>query len=118
MFAFSNHKSHIFLHVYINFFHILEFPGIFFHFPKITRKRSGFPGIQEISFKVETLTDTPILYLGDGVIVFQDRLGDAEVLPISVSSDANREGTFHLVCTAERISEVFLNTLGRSPQTK
>ena len=39
-------------------FHILEFPGIswnFFHFPKITRKRSGFPGIREISFKVETL---------------------------------------------------------------
>ena len=27
----------------------------FFHFPKITRKRSGFPGIREISFKVETL---------------------------------------------------------------
>ena len=29
-----------------------------FHFPKITRKQSGFPGIQEISFKVETLTNT------------------------------------------------------------
>ena len=27
----------------------------FFHFPKITRKRSGFLGIREISFKVETL---------------------------------------------------------------
>ena len=27
-----------------------------FHFPKITPKRSGFPKIQEISFKVETLT--------------------------------------------------------------
>jgi len=27
----------------------------FFNFPKITRKRSGFPGIQEISFEVETL---------------------------------------------------------------
>ena len=26
-----------------------------FHFPKITRKRSGFPRIREISFKVETL---------------------------------------------------------------
>ena len=38
--------------------HILEFARNFlefFHFPKITRKRSGFPGIREISFKVETL---------------------------------------------------------------
>ena len=38
-------------------FHIFEFPefpGIF-HLLKITQKRSGFPGIQEISFKVETL---------------------------------------------------------------
>ena len=56
-FAFSNHKSHIFLHVYVDFpiFHNFpQFPGIFC-FPKITRKRSGFLGIQEISFKVETL---------------------------------------------------------------
>ena len=43
--AFSNHKSHIFLHVNICFPYswisqnFLEF----FHFPKVTRKRSGFP---------------------------------------------------------------------------
>ena len=39
-------------------FHILQFLWNFlefFHFPKITRKWSGFPGIWEISFKVETL---------------------------------------------------------------
>ena len=56
--AFSSHNSHICLHVYVYNFHIIEFPGIswnFFHLLKITRKRSGFPGIQEISFKVETL---------------------------------------------------------------
>ena len=35
--------------------HILEFMELF-HFPKITQKRSRFPGILEISFKVETLT--------------------------------------------------------------
>ena len=28
----------------------------FFHFPEITWKTSGFPGIREISFKVETLS--------------------------------------------------------------
>ena len=53
--AFSNHKSHTFLHVYIYIFHILEFPGII-SFPEITRKRSGFPRSREISFKVETLS--------------------------------------------------------------
>ena len=57
-FAFSNHKSHIFLHVYMYFPYssisqnFLEL----FHFPKITRKWLGFPGIREISFKVETLS--------------------------------------------------------------
>ena len=35
-------------------FHILQFPGII-SFPKITRKQSEFPRIQEIFLKVETL---------------------------------------------------------------
>ena len=44
----------IFFYMSTHIFHSLEFPGIV-HFPKITRKLSGFPGIRENSFKVETL---------------------------------------------------------------
>ena len=40
----------MFIHISI-FFNFLEF----LHFPKITQKRSGFPRIQEFSFKVEIL---------------------------------------------------------------
>ena len=39
------------LHTFSIFLNFLEL----FHFPKITRKRSGFPEILEISFNVETL---------------------------------------------------------------
>ena len=37
-------------HIFLNFLEL-------FHFLKITRKRSGFLRIQEISFKVETLNE-------------------------------------------------------------
>ena len=56
-FAFSNHKCHncfSWSHVssiFLNFSEFLEY----FNFPEITLKESGFPTIQEISFKVGTL---------------------------------------------------------------
>ena len=55
--SFSNHKSHIFLHVYIYFSYSWIFWKFLelFNILKITLKWSGFPRIQEISFKVETL---------------------------------------------------------------
>ena len=45
----------IFFYMFVCDFNILEVPGIISFPKKITRKRSGFPGIREISFKVETL---------------------------------------------------------------
>ena len=47
-------SSHIFQHVYILFSTFLNFLDLF-HFQRIIRKQSGFLGIREISFKVETL---------------------------------------------------------------
>ena len=46
-----------FFYMFTYIFHILKFSGII-SFPEITRKWSGFPGIQKISFKVETLSRT------------------------------------------------------------
>ena len=119
---FQNHKSHIFLHVYIDFprswisRNFLEFV----HFPEITRKESGFPGIWEISFKVETLLtlDLNNLHLDRGHDSTEDSspVWDCCTLPYrqgSILALARLPRASKIPCRASKISK-YSNLLAQS----